>query len=136
MLVGVSRVIKHHAYESATMDNDVALLRLSSPLPLSTTISPIAPLSVSQEKQLAASNTLATVTGWGTTAPGGSTSAVLMQAQVPLIGSSDCANQSAYSSSQLSSNMICAGYPQGGKDSCQGDSGGPLVVPDGRGGYV
>jgi trypsin len=23
--------------------------------------------------------------------------------------------------------MICAGEPQGGKDSCQGDSGGPLM---------
>lgn len=136
VVAGVSRVIKHHAYESATTDNDIALLRLSSPLPLSSTIRPIAPLSASQEQQLAATTTLATVTGWGTTGPGGSVSAVLMQAQVPLISSSDCANQSAYSSSQLSSNMICAGYPQGGKDSCQGDSGGPLVVSNGQGGHV
>nr|NP_001191249.1 cocoonase-assisted protein [Bombyx mori]ADV78477.1 cocoonase-assisted protein [Bombyx mori]BAJ61819.1 cocoonase assistant protein [Bombyx mori] len=27
----------------------------------------------------------------------------------------------------LTSNMFCAGPPEGGKDSCQGDSGGPAV---------
>lgn len=136
VVVGVSRIIKHHAYEPATTDNDIALLRLSSPLPLSSTINVVAPLSASQESQLAASNTLATVTGWGTTSPDGDTSTVLLQTQVPLLTSSDCAATSAYGRSKLSSNMICAGYPSGGKDSCQGDSGGPLVVPNGQGGHV
>ena len=136
VVVGVSRIIKHHAYEPATFDNDIALLRLSSPLPLSSTINVVDPLSASQESQLAATNTLATVTGWGTTSPGGNTSASLLQAQVPLLTSSDCTTLSAYSSSQLSNNMICAGYMQGGKDACQGDSGGPLVVSNGQGGHV
>ena len=31
-----------------------------------------------------------------------------------------------YSSSQITSSMICASEP--GKDSCQGDSGGPLII--------
>lgn len=135
-VASVSSIIKHYAYEAATYDNDIALLRLTSALPLSSTIKAVSPLSLSQEGQLAKTNTVGTVTGWGTTSPGGSTSSVLMQVQVLLLTPSDCVANSAYGSGSLSNNMICAGYPSGGKDSCQGDSGGPLVVPNGKGGHV
>ncbi len=134
--VGVSRIIKHASYVPATADNDIALLELSAEINLSSTANVVLPLLASQESTLATTGTLGTVTGWGTTSFGGSVSSSLMQVQVPLFTSNDCVSASAYTSSDISSNMICAGYLAGGKDACQGDSGGPLVVPDGQGGFV
>jgi secreted trypsin-like serine protease len=65
---------------------------------------------------------MATVTGWGAPSEGGSGSDRLRDVDVPIVSDASC--QSSCGSS--ASSEVCAGYPQGGKDSCQGDSGGSL----------
>jgi len=59
-------------------------------------------------------------------------STVLNQIHVPIISQSQCSARGWYAG-KLTANMICAGYPEGRRDSCQGDSGGPLMCrTDGR----
>lgn len=135
--VGVSRILKHPAYNPATLDNDLALLELASPLTLGPGVAAIAPLRPEQEASLAADGVTATATGWGSIASNGPSSESLLQVQLPLLGSASCAARSRYLPGEITANMICAGdLLNGGRDSCQGDSGGPLVVPNGAGGAV
>ena len=74
------------------------------------------------------------VIGWGTTSFGGDVSRTLKEVDVDVIDNKECNN--AYTSVEgstlaypqgITDNFICAGDPEGGKDSCQGDSGGPLL---------
>uniref|UniRef100_UPI00358F9E8C uncharacterized protein n=1 Tax=Myxine glutinosa TaxID=7769 RepID=UPI00358F9E8C len=59
----------------------------------------------------------------------GPTFSKLQEAPVPLVSTETCMNQMA-DSFNITSHMICAGYPQGGIDTCSGDSGGPLICED------
>jgi secreted trypsin-like serine protease len=48
---------------------------------------------------------------------------------VPLVSNEYCSE--AYKGMDdvvITSTMICAGYPEGGKDACNGDSGGPIFI--------
>ncbi len=81
---------------------------------------------------LFAPGTMATVTGWGLTSENGQGSNELLEVDVPIMSDAQC---ETYQSIDDDVEM-CAGYPEGGKDSCQGDSGGPLIVPDGNGGFI
>lgn len=136
-VVGVGHLLVHPAYSASVQyDNDIALLQLAQPIALTASASPIVPLRALEEAQFAHTGSQAIVTGWGTTRSGGSYSWRLLQATLPLFTAADCRSYSAYSSYQITDNMLCAGDLAGGQDACQGDSGGPLVVESGQGGYA
>ncbi|XP_011497936.1 PREDICTED: trypsin-1-like [Ceratosolen solmsi marchali] len=105
-------------------DDDIALLRLSERITLSETIRPVC-LPSNKDNLYVGANALAS--GWGTLHEDGKPSCLLQSVDVPVMSLEDCRNTS-YNSRMISENMLCAGYPEGKKDSCQGDSGGPLVT--------
>ena len=61
----------------------------------------------------------------------GGASSVLRQVTVPAVPFEQC--NASYPDMVDEESMICAGLPEGGRDSCQGDSGGPLFREDGVG---
>ena len=116
----VDKAFRHERYSASAQDNDIALIHLSQPstMPVAKIVS-----TAQLSKVTAGSNT--TVVGWGTMSEGAySTSDDLREVDVPIIADSTCKSYSGYS--RITTNMICAGFANGGKDSCQGDSGGPL----------
>lgn len=125
--IQVSRQIPHPSYNSSTSDNDIALLELAQ-------ASTQTPIAWNTNSTYNAAGTTSTVIGWGSTSyPYYSYPEMLMQVNVPIISNTTC---NASYPGKITSNMLCAGYAAGGKDSCFGDSGGPLMVSVGSGSYV
>ncbi|XP_022317099.2 trypsin-1-like [Crassostrea virginica] len=117
----VAEVRKHKSYNSATINNDIAILTFNTQPTQSDSVMPACMPTMDHGV-----NELAYVTGWGTTTESGSTSDVLMEVSKPIL--SDTACSSYLGSSFRSATMMCAGFREGGADACQGDSGGPLVA--------
>ncbi|KAM4598243.1 transmembrane protease serine 9-like [Polymixia lowei] len=119
----VSRIIRHPNYNSQTYNNDMALLKLSSPVNFTEYIRPVC---LAATGSVFGAGTTGWITGWGhihSEIPLPSPQR-LQEVNVPIVSNSQC--NSAYSVI-ITGNMICAGLSEGGRDSCQGDSGGPLV---------
>ncbi|XP_060765645.1 transmembrane protease serine 2 isoform X2 [Neoarius graeffei] len=122
----VSQVIAHTGFDPETNTNDIALMKLRTPLQMSSSIKPVClPNTGLDFSTLRAYY----VTGWGATMSQGSASNELREAQVSLISRTVCNSQQVYNG-LITDTMICAGKLQGGVDSCQGDSGGPLVTKE------
>ncbi|KAJ5495337.1 trypsin-like cysteine/serine peptidase domain-containing protein [Penicillium diatomitis] len=123
--VKVSKVIAHAGYDAKSIANDMAILRLASSLTFGSRVAAVKlPSSTDDTPQV---GTRCSVTGWGTTSPGGaSMPSNLLVAYVNIVDHQKCAKEYA-DQHPLDDKMICAGVRAGGKGACDGDGGGPLV---------
>jgi len=131
--VSVSRIIPHENYVSKTMENDIALLKLATPLTWTDKIRPVC-LPDSDLSSTGSRGKTCVISGWGKLQTGGESADVLQMAYVPIIPDSECAGSGPgkWGLNQIFDTTVCAGQ-LGSKATCQGDSGGPLVCADGYG---
>ncbi|KAM6998597.1 LOW QUALITY PROTEIN: transmembrane protease serine 4 [Passerculus sandwichensis] len=125
--IAVEKVFLAEVTPASPKDNDIALVKLRSPVHDSDSTKPIC-LPYFDEELVP--GTPLWVIGWGYTEEHGKLSERLQQAEVELIDAQSC-NLAAYHG-DVTDRMLCAGLPQGGVDTCQGDSGGPLLYSGGH----
>ncbi|XP_076007857.1 uncharacterized protein LOC143001897 [Genypterus blacodes] len=120
----VAQIILHPNYDSFTSNNDIALLRLSSPVTFTDYIRPVC---LAASDSVFNNGTDSWVTGFGAVQEGVPLAfpETLQEVEVPVLGNRQCNCLNGVGT--ITDNMICAGVLAGGKDSCQGDSGGPMV---------
>nr|XP_046214520.1 transmembrane protease serine 9-like [Oncorhynchus gorbuscha] len=121
----VAQIVLHPVYDSDTNDNDIALLRLTSPVNFTNYIRPVC---LAASDSVYHNGTDSWVTGWGKINEGKflPSPQALQEVEVPVLGNRQCNCLNRVGS--VTDNMLCAGVLTGGKDSCQGDSGGPMVA--------
>ncbi|XP_075956703.1 transmembrane protease serine 13a [Anarhichas minor] len=120
----VERIILNENYNSKTNDQDVALLKLTSPVSFDANVHPACLPAFNEQVD---NGRRCWTSGFGTTEFGSATvSRELLEVTVDIISTRVCNSRSVYRGA-VTKHMLCAGDLNGGKDSCQGDSGGPLV---------
>lgn len=117
------RLIVHPQFNNTQLNHDIALIQLQKPAKA------IKPLSLVTGNNLWV-NTTAIVIGWGALSEQDANFATypthLYNTSLPIVSNALC--QTAMGKLRITSTMLCAGLPAGGRDTCSGDSGGPLIV--------
>ncbi|KAK9505040.1 hypothetical protein O3M35_009190 [Rhynocoris fuscipes] len=111
---GVTHIIRHELYSTDTLDHDIAIIKMDEEVELHDELMPVClpPLRI--------------VTGWGvkmqvklrTILNRASVSPTLQELEVPIMSNDEC-RKTGYMRNQITDNMLCAGFKEGGKDSCQ-----------------
>ncbi|KAK3579478.1 hypothetical protein CHS0354_028289 [Potamilus streckersoni] len=106
------KIIVHSGYNYITSDNDIALVKVNSSFTINSLVDFICPPT----KPPTVGDTCF-VTGWGFTEDT-CCADVLKQAALPIMNNSLC-NRQDFLYNQVTENMLCAGYLEGGHDACE-----------------
>ncbi|XP_072865533.1 putative trypsin-6 isoform X1 [Chlorocebus sabaeus] len=118
--INATNIIRHPKYNGNTLNNDIMLIKLSTPAIINDYVSTI-PLPTAPP----AAGTECLISGWGNTLSSGADYPDELQClYAPVLTQARCKLSYPF---RITSNMFCVGFLEGGKDSCQGDSGGPVV---------
>ncbi len=119
--LSIKRIIIHPLFDNLTLNNDLALLELSTP----SNQQPIILLSSYSSQDAAEKPAIAL--GWGTLSDTENIYPTdLQQVELSIVGNSQCSKLLP----DVTENMLCAGSASVKRDTCRGDSGGPLIVFD------
>lgn len=127
---GRKSVTIHPQYNDATNQHDIAVVTLAQCVTDQRLLRNVMKLADANiMKQLVPrSGTMLEATGFGKTWENGPYSTELRGVGVPFIAQHECKDKYYFG---IRDGMVCAGYPNGGKDACQGDSGGSLFYRNG-----
>ncbi|KAF3693460.1 Mannan-binding lectin serine protease 1 [Channa argus] len=146
----VDHIFLHPDFQPSNYNNDIALLKLRDQVEFNNVIRPVClPLPHNQDDPPSpVPNSLGIIAGWGISHPNasfpsrgapptlpsepGGTSDLLQYVKLPVVPQDEC--QASYASRSVSynitENMFCAGFFEGGRDTCLGDSGGAFIMEE------
>ncbi|XP_028985136.1 complement C1r subcomponent-like [Betta splendens] len=136
--VNVSSIHLHPQYNNPhnlNYDNDIALIKLQDPITFHARVMPIC---LPADGAAYNDGVMGLVSGFGLDIISDRSILTnkLKYVPVPLVNQETCIASITLKKEEmgenrvpnLTNNMFCAGFPEGGKDSCTGDSGGPLAL--------
>ncbi|XP_062974843.1 ovochymase-2 [Elgaria multicarinata webbii] len=131
----VKYIIRHPKFNTKMpMDYDIALLKMDGHFKYGSTVWPVC-LPDPQEKF--DPGYICITCGWGRLRENGVLPEVLHEVELPILEQTECSRVlSTLKKPVRGDTIMCAGFPDGGKDACQGDSGGSLVCNRERGSWT
>ncbi|CAD0206380.1 unnamed protein product [Chrysodeixis includens] len=133
----VKEIVIHESFMPKSLKNDIALLRLLTPVELSEHINVIC---MPEQDEVFDSHKNCVANGWGKNVFGrqGRYAVILKKVEQDMVAHTRCNNllkrTRLGTNFKLHNSFVCAGGEEG-KDTCQGDGGAPLVCPTGDNRY-